>query len=147
MLEDEPMFDEDEIEVDEEEYWWAQQAINGFANREDEEEEVINQHENSSVSGMFDMFHKTTCVSDQCEKDKIMGLNRRPLNSELPEYVQVSVGSFDEFLEAPSVVNSGSTVLGVPSFEPTIMEESLILGSINFKIQNKDDILLTKLAL
>ncbi|MFS7906728.1 hypothetical protein Hanom_Chr01g00062631 [Helianthus anomalus] len=53
MLEDEPMFDEDEIEVDEEEYWWAQQAINEFANREDEEEEVINQHENSSVSVWF----------------------------------------------------------------------------------------------
>ncbi|KAJ0801593.1 hypothetical protein HanPI659440_Chr03g0118981 [Helianthus annuus] len=160
LSEDEPMFDEDEIEVDEEEYWWAQQAINGFANREDEEEEVINQHENSSVSGTFDSFRKTTCVSDQCEKDKIMGLDRRPLNQELPEYVQVSVGCFDEFLEAPSVVNSGSTVttggneffrrgetvLGVPSFEPTIMEESLILGSINFKIQFKDDILLTKLA-
>ncbi|MFS7961349.1 hypothetical protein Hanom_Chr08g00713921 [Helianthus anomalus] len=154
MSEDKPMFDEDETEVDEEEYWWAQQAINEFANREDEEEEVINEHENSLVSGKFDSFHKITCVSDLCEKDETMGLNRRPLNRELPEYVHVSVGNFDDFLEAPSVVNSGSTVttgvdeffrrgdtvLGVPSFEPTIMEESLILGSINFKIRIKDDI-------
>ncbi|KAJ0713640.1 hypothetical protein HanPI659440_Chr13g0480711 [Helianthus annuus] len=49
MSEDKPMFDEDETDVDEEEYWWAQQAINEFANREDEEKEVINEHENSSV--------------------------------------------------------------------------------------------------
>ncbi|KAJ0847377.1 hypothetical protein HanPSC8_Chr13g0544651 [Helianthus annuus] len=66
MSEDKPMFDEDETDVDEEEYWWAQQAINEFANREDEEKEVINEHENSSVSGTFDSFHKITCVLDRC---------------------------------------------------------------------------------
>lgn len=43
------------------------------------------------------------------ETDDIMGLNRKPLNQELPEHVQVISGNFDKFLEGPYI---GTTEIG-----------------------------------